>query len=987
MAPSFELFTDTPLPTIHYGLIIDDLNTSVDSREIFYGDKEPAKRMPISWYDWSGRLIRQSVTDANGFYEVMVPSTNRINYPSPAGVSPGSYTLVANDPSMADPTQPDPGVADLNPRPVVPNPDFDPQYRSISTPFETWAGHTTITDLAVSTIGVAVNGPGAQLSHPAKCLLDANETPQLFAANRVYATRPANVTTWTAADRTFTLSGTGFGAGATVSLINEDPVVNGVGTAVTAPTPTYGLRTANTITFTLATATLPGPYQVYITNNVSRQRAINVLTLHVRGGSGSTAYNPTVYEVGPGKTFDPSLAPLTGTVTSATNNTLTSSAVNFTGTTGRYVQITSGRGVGQVRQIQAVQGTGNHQIRVSQNWSFNQTPNATSTFAIVRARGIQDAINASVGIAPLPPTTGETDDPTLVNLTSASRLIVVYPNRAGATGFNPRGAYMENLIVPAPMTIQGVGPGGQGPGGYVYGSVVDGSSFQVKDGGAYQTSWYALAQLVADSAQNPTQISDSEVIYVLTRSGLFGQGNNPARAGIDGLAIEGGDQMSFPGNLSLNGGGPVPRRLLTLGQPVTQGGGIYVDGHARRLQIKNNAFRSDGGAYGGAIRLGSPYLGQDGNGSNDNGNIRIANNQIIASGGTNLAGGIGIFNGADNYEIARNEICGNFSAEYGGGISHFGRSSGGRIHHNRIYFNASYDEGAGIMIAGQLPSPKNFPNLPVAAGRTHGSGAVTIDANVIQSNLSNDDGGGIRLLMAGVDPIRITNNQIVNNISTHEGGGIAIDDTTDVTVAGNTVMKNITTATAMTSDGTPAPAGLSTAENSLWLTAPPANDTCLAPLNGSIASLTSTGTGNNNLRRRLNINQPWSALAPYVGKSGLTVTARNPSNGSQTQTRNVQSVSSTLGRIDVTQSFSTSPAITSGWLFTLNVPASLSTFPNCIPVQPVFTPPTVFDNVFWDNRAGTYDGRIRPRHRPAGRFGTGEPLGSRRLRRRGPPTP
>ncbi len=276
-------------------------------------------------------------------------------------------------------------------------------------------------------------------------------------------------------------------------------------------------------------------------------------------------------------------------------------------------------------------------------------------------------------------------------------------------------------------------------------------------------------------------------------------------------------------------------------------------------------------------------------------NIRIANNQIIASGGTNLAGGIGIFNGADNYEIARNEICGNFSAEYGGGISHFGRSSGGRIHHNRIYFNASYDEGAGIMIAGQLPSPKNFPNLPVAAGRTHGSGAVTIDANVIQSNLSNDDGGGVRLLMAGVDPIRITNNQIVNNISTHEGGGIAIDDATDVTVAGNTVMKNITTATAMTSDGTPAPAGLSTAENSLWLTAPPANDTCLAPLNGSIASLTSTGTGNNNLRRRLNINQPWSALAPYVGKSGLTVTARNPSNGSQTQTRNVQSVSADAG--------------------------------------------------------------------------------------------
>ena len=427
---------------------------------------------------------------------------------------------------------------------------------------------------------------------------------------------------------------------------------------------------------------------------------------------------------------------------------------------------------------------------------------------------------------------------------------MVYPNRAGATGFNPRGAYMENLIVPAPMTIQGVGPGGQGPSGYVYGSVVDGSTFQVKDGGAYQTAWYTLAEQIALSANNPTQISDGEVIYVLTRSGLFGQGNNAARAGIDGLAIEGGDQMSFPGNLNLNGGGPVPRQLLTIGQPVTQGGGIYIDGHARRFQIKNNAFRSDGGSYGGAIRLGSPYLGQDGNASNDNANIRIANNQIIASGGTNLAGGIGIFNGADNYEIARNEICGNFSAEYGGGISHVGRSNGGRIHHNRIYFNASYDEGGGIMIAGQMPAPKNFPNLPVKSARTQGSGAVTIDANVIQSNMSNDDGGGVRLLMAGVDPIRITNNQIVNNISTHEGGGIAIDDATDVTVAGNTVMKNITTATAMTSDGTPAPAGLSTADNSTWLTAPPAADTCLAPLSGGAILASRTATPDDRQRRR-----------------------------------------------------------------------------------------------------------------------------------------
>ena len=92
-------------------------------------------------------------------------------------------------------------------------------------------------------------------------------------------------------------------------------------------------------------------------------------------------------------------------------------------------------------------------------------------------------------------------------------------------------------------------------------------------------------------------------------------------------------------------------------------------------------------------------------------------------------------------------------------------------------------------------------------------------------------------------------------------------------------------------------------------------------------------------------------LAPYVNKSGLTVTATRT--GSPSQTRNVQSISSGARQINVTQAFGTGPG--AGWNFTINVPASLSTFPNCVPVQPVFTPPTVFDNVFWDNRAGTYD--------------------------------
>ena len=158
--------------------------------------------------------------------------------------------------------------------------------------------------------------------------------------------------------------------------------------------------------------------------------------------------------------------------------------------------------------------------------------------------------------------------------------------------------------------------------------------------------------------------------------------------------------MGFPGNLSEIGGVPT-------GQPggplITQGGAIFANAYARNLQITNNVVQNNGGAYG-TIRIGTPDLpAPDTNNQNDG--VRIANNRIIPNAGTNLAGGIGIFAGADGYEVANNDICGNFSAEYGGGVSQYGlQPPTASIDHNRIYYNQSYDEGGGIMIAGQLPT-------------------------------------------------------------------------------------------------------------------------------------------------------------------------------------------------------------------------------------------------------------------------------------------
>ncbi|MFW9894140.1 MAG: hypothetical protein ACFFFO_18190, partial [Candidatus Thorarchaeota archaeon] len=387
-------------------------------------------------------------------------------------------------------------------------------------------------------------------------------------------------------------------------------------------------------------------------------------------------------------------------------------------------------------------------------------------------------------------------------------LVVVYPDTPQPP-WNAIGAYYENLIVYAPVKLQGVGPGGGG----VLGSVIDGRG--VAGDTVYADEWRLnVAAQVWDGNQ---AIFEGPVIYLLAEDGEFGSG---FKAAIDGFKITGGDQQGFPNNLTVD-------PALKEAQAV-QGGGIFANGYARHLQITNNVLESNGGAYAGAIRLGTPHLPGALN-DNQNDYVRIAHNRVLANGGTNLAGAVGLFSGSEGYEVAYNDICGNFSAEYGGGISHYGLSPGSAIHHNRVYFNRAYDEGGGIMIAGELSADPGILSL--------GAGAVDVYANLIQANLGNDDGGGLRFLMAGNFPYNVYNNMIVNNISTHEGGGVSLNDTPDVRFYNNTVMKNITTATAVTSNGEPAPAGLSSSRNSALLQAylvdagsPFANDIFSNPL-------------------------------------------------------------------------------------------------------------------------------------------------------------
>jgi hypothetical protein len=323
-------------------------------------------------------------------------------------------------------------------------------------------------------------------------------------------------------------------------------------------------------------------------------------------------------------------------------------------------------------------------------------------------------------------------------------LIVVHP-----------GVYFETLLVDERVKVQGYGPNA---------TVVDGRFFNF---GGISADDFA-DKIDATAYDGPGEVPMGQVFTLLAQDGEFTAAFN---AQIDGFAIRGGTRVR--GNRT----------------HASQGGAVYAHAFARNLEVSNNLIQSNAGNLGGGIILGQPFTNNpDAGGAADNENdfVSIHHNRILNNGGVSLAGAIGIFNGAEGYEIADNVICGNYSAEYGGGISQYGYSSGS-IRDNDVLFNYGFDEGGGILIGGEQSQ---------ADVVSPGSGDVTIERNRIQGNVSNDDGGGIRLLQPVAGHMRIVNNVVVNNLATDHGGGLAMDDALRVEMVNNTIARNISTSTA-----------------------------------------------------------------------------------------------------------------------------------------------------------------------------------------------
>ncbi len=196
VAPIFNVFTDVPVPARMRTVIIDDINFSNDPRSIMYGEKQGLAFAPVGIYDFMNKLQYTTETDFNGIYDVLMPSTNTINCPTPSGVCANMYRFVANDPGI-------PGRL---------NPNYNPRFATHAAGAEGLPGISTFADLAPTQVGLIVEQPGTGVSQAITCPVDVS-TPQLFTVSRPYVEIAGDQ-----AARSFTITGQGLGDGGEVTL-------------------------------------------------------------------------------------------------------------------------------------------------------------------------------------------------------------------------------------------------------------------------------------------------------------------------------------------------------------------------------------------------------------------------------------------------------------------------------------------------------------------------------------------------------------------------------------------------------------------------------------------------------------------------------------------------------------------------------------------------------------------------------------------------
>ncbi len=165
-----------PLPGRIFGIAVDDLNLSINPKELFYGEKYGIPNLPIGIYDFSNRLVKTIQTDPQGAVRGHPALDFQLQLPAAGRSVPGHLPLPGERSRPARASEPglQPGL---------------PHDRRL---LRGVAGRQPALRPGADAGRVRDREPGTQQTHPAACLLNdpaqptAPKVPELFAINKPF---------------------------------------------------------------------------------------------------------------------------------------------------------------------------------------------------------------------------------------------------------------------------------------------------------------------------------------------------------------------------------------------------------------------------------------------------------------------------------------------------------------------------------------------------------------------------------------------------------------------------------------------------------------------------------------------------------------------------------------------------------------------------------------------------------------------------------
>jgi hypothetical protein len=177
-AADFHLYTEVPKATRVVGFVLNDLTAEFNASSPIYGEKGSPGWLPISILDWAGHEVAHVYSDEFGSYNALVPSTYAVNIPAPSGVAPNMLTIILNDPTMADPTDP-------TGRRRIPDPFYSPNFSTTPWTLHFYPGSVLYADTPIVPIAGFVGPSNKQLD-----VEPADHTPVIWSVTNATAGLP-----------------------------------------------------------------------------------------------------------------------------------------------------------------------------------------------------------------------------------------------------------------------------------------------------------------------------------------------------------------------------------------------------------------------------------------------------------------------------------------------------------------------------------------------------------------------------------------------------------------------------------------------------------------------------------------------------------------------------------------------------------------------------------------------------------------------------